>query len=182
MKLLLLFCVVGSIVGCSTPPSPRTESSQPPITESDRLLAFNFVRALYRPASSEHRIVADPNAEESWRSVPHSRRRADLTFRLVALRAAPRDVLRIVIHSGDDPQHPGYLTVDYNRKTGHFDPIPLSPYPANADLSIDARHWPDGTRLVCVSCHWIGDMKDDIFHRLRGERIYRFAISSLPLM
>ena len=182
MKPLLLFCAVCIIVGCSTVPLSPTDSDRPSIAEPDRLLAFHFVRALYRPGMSDHRIIADPNAEESWRSFPLRQRRAELSSRLTALRAAPRDVLGIVIHSGDDPRHPAYLTVHFNRSNGRFELIPLSTYPANPDLSIDVRHWPDGTRLVCVSCSWIGDMKDDIFHRRRHERVYRFAISSLPLM
>jgi hypothetical protein len=181
MKPLLLLCAFCSMVACSTAPLPSKERSRPSIAESDRLLVLNFLRALYRPGASDLRIVADPNAEESWQSIPLRQRRAELKSRLATLRSAPKDVLRIVIHSGDDPKHPTWLAADFTRSSGRFEVIPLSTYP-NRDLSIDVRHWPDGTRLVCVSCAWIGDMKDDIFHRHSGERIYRFAISSLPLM
>ena len=182
LVLLCAVCAVCSLVGCSTAPLSPTVSSHASITQSDRLLAFNFLRALYRPLASEYRIIIDSNAEESWRSIPLQQRRAELSTRLTALRAAPREVLRIGISSQADPAHRGYLTILFNRTNGRIQVMPGSTFPWDADLRIDVRHWPDGTRLVCLSCSWMGDMKDDIFHRRSGERIYRFAISWLPLV
>jgi hypothetical protein len=49
------------------------------MAEADRLFAFDFVRALYRPAGSDYRIILDPNAEQSWRFVPLRKRGADLS-------------------------------------------------------------------------------------------------------
>jgi len=179
MKPLLIFCAAFSIIGCVTKPTP-IGSSHPPIAEADRLLAFQFLRALYRPTESRHRVIADASAEEA-RNIPLRQLRAELSSRLAILRAAPRDTLRVVIHSGDDSAHTGYLTGDFHRTNGRFDVLPISTYSASHDLSIDVRHWPDGTRLVCVSCFWIGDMQHDIFHLRKDERIYRFAISAMPI-
>src|SRR5689334_5844233 len=100
MKTLLLLCAVCNLAGCVALPKDPYESS-PPMAEADKLVAFNFVRALYRPARSDYRIILDPNAEQSWAFVPLRTRRANLSSRLLRLRAAPKETVRIRMDADD---------------------------------------------------------------------------------
>ena len=177
---VLVLCATVALGGCATTSRAPVEITRVPLPEADRRLAINFLRALYRTDGSNYRIVLVPDAEETERKTPLRERRAALSTRLALLRTAPSDTVQVRIESVDTPAPTSNLTIGFHRKTGRFEVLASPSISLIPDLSIDVRHWNDGTRLVCLDSYLIGDQKDEIFRLRKGEREYRFTSSSLP--
>ena len=187
MKIAIVAAAAFLLAGCSSPKSAPEQIRSTAMEPSDIKVATRFLDALYRPRHSPDRIIVDASAEESYAHIPLGVRNRELTSRLDLLRHPP-ERLRLVINSGDRPEPFGssHFIFEYDRLTGRLTSMgPHITGAATSDSSnmwLDIRHWPDGTRLVCVTFWWINDQKDDIFHLRQGESKFRFAVSSIPLI
>lgn len=187
MRTALFSVAAVLLAGCSSPMSAPEPVRSTALESSDLKLAERFFHALYRPRHSSDRIVVDASAEDSFGHIPLVTRNRELAARLDTMRQPPRP-LRLVVHSGDRPEPYGssHFVYTYDAATGKF--TALGPHsfgvdtPDSSNMWLDIRHWPDGTRLVCVSHWWINDLRDDIFHLRQGESKFRFAVASIPII
>lgn len=182
-----LYALLGLIAlsGCATiRDKPAQGGDRTNLLASDVELVRHFLDALYRPASTAYRVIPDAESEEeSMRHIPLAKRNRNLSDRLNQLRHAPFSVLRINTHSGDRPKPwgSGIFVFSYSTRNGEFTFVrPHEIGDASANMWVDVRHWPDGTRLVCLSLTWIDDSKNNIFHLRSGQETFRFAIASEP--
>jgi len=183
MKRFLLFsCLL--LASCVSNHMPEVLRSTPALAAEDQRLALNFLHALYRPSSATHRILIDAKTESYPHGWSHARRQESLESRLKQLRRDNRDdhPLRVAIHSGDQPQPhgSGFLVGNYQPNSGRFDVIQPAWVKDRADVSMDIRHWPEGTRLISLSDVRLKDYLDDAFHLSPGSKTFRFVLSLLP--
>ncbi|MEK7951763.1 hypothetical protein [Luteolibacter soli] len=188
MKLALALFGWIALVGCvSTPETPASsnEKGRIEMIASDIDLLRHFLDALYRSASTPYRLISDAASEQSMAHIPVADRNLELTDRLNELRRAPHPVITINVQSGDRPEPwgSGFTLYSYDTRTGKL--AAVGPYKLGqdtADMWIDVRHWPGGTRLISLRFAWIHDLKDNIFHLRKDERTFRFAVADEPLM
>jgi hypothetical protein len=178
-RVTFLLGTAGALLCLTACSSPRPAVSLNP---SDVQLAHRFLDSLFRPDKSSYNLIVDASSEEMLGHIPLTKRNRDLRARLVQLRAAPA-VIRVVLHSGDQPPPWGssLWRYVYDRQTGGFiEEGRWEPARRSHDLSMDIRHWQDGTRLVSLSVVWLADLNHDTFHLRRSENMFRFVISIVP--
>ena len=170
------------LASCASDNMPKVLRDTPALAPKDQRLALDFLQALHRPSSATHRIIID--AEPYPREWSYVRRREKLETRLKQLHEDNRDghPIRVAIHSGDQPQPygSGFLVGHYHPKNGRFDVIQPAGVKDRADIRLDIRHWPEGTRLISLSDERLKDYLQDDFHLLPGSKTFRFVRSVLP--
>lgn len=180
--IISLFCLF-ALLGCvATPQEQAHVEGKRALIPSDIELVRDFLDALYRPGQTLYRVTADADSEEAVGDTAGRNRK--LSARMQQLRIAPSQTITVNLYSGDRPEPWGsdHFLYLYDRRTGGFTVEgPHALDRSSADMWIDVRHWPNGTRLVNLSNTWIDDFKDSIFHLRLAEKTFRLAIAIEPV-
>jgi hypothetical protein len=165
--------------------SQSTSTARPNLVNQDIKLATHFLKALLGPNQSEFRVVVDADSEQSMKHIPLATRNRQLQERLTLLRTPPTRAITVNIYSADLPKPWGsdHWVYSFDAESGELAELGRHEVGGDdSDLWIRIDHWPNGTRLVSLSFSWINDLKSDTFHLRHGEKKFRFAITSEPLI
>lgn len=186
MRFVVATILAIALGGCaSQTESQPTSTSRPKLVDQDIKLATHFLQALLRPNQSEFRVIVDADSEESMRHIPLTTRNRQLQERLALLRTPPTRAIKVNIYSADLPKPWGsdHYVYSFDTESGELAELGRHEIGGDdSDLWIRIDHWPNGTRLVSLRFSWINDLKSDIFHLRQGEKKFRFAIASEPLI